>query len=229
MCCGLQTHTIIISVIGIIFSGLVYLSWNLTGLLETEEVNFSGIRLAQYVWSATNLIANVLCLTGAIKCKKCFLVPYIIVNSIWITLLISSALLLFIFGSLLAGGSITEAIGKEKDISENGAHWLGLGLAIHFVIILIPVSIILGLYVYFLVIVIKFYKEISSARISDHPTRIVLQPYSTNQYINQQAVNVTSDDLISTYPHEQPPPYTYRQPPTNPFTQQERAYEENKY
>ena len=233
MCCEHQTHTIIISVIGITFSGFVYLSWNLTGLVDSENndnVDYSGLKFAQYIWSATNLLANILCLIGAIKRKKCLLVPYIVVNSLWIGLLVVGALLLLIFGSLLTGGSIAEATGKGKHISDNGTHWLGLGFAIYFFLVLIPMSIALGLYVYFLVIVVKFYKEISFGRIEDQQPGIVLQPYTTSQYFHQQGINVPSAPVISAYPQQQPPPYTYRQPPTNPFIQQEGCtHQENKY
>ena len=146
MCCEHQTHTIIVSVIGITFSAFVYLSWNLAGFLERENndnLDYNGLRFAQYVWSATNLFANILCLIGAIKRKKCLLVPYIVVNSLWIGLLIVGAFLLLIFGSLLTGGSIAEALAKEKHIYEDGTHWLGLGFAMYFFLVLIPISIAL--------------------------------------------------------------------------------------
>jgi hypothetical protein len=143
------------------------------------------------------------------------------VNSLWSGLLIVGALLLLIFGSLITGGSIAEAAGKGKDISDNGTHWLGLGLAIFVFLVLIPMSIALGMYVYFLVVVVKFYKEISIGRIEDQQTCIVLQPYTTNQFLYQQGANAPSAPVISAYTQEQLPPYTYVQPPTNPFIQQE--------
>ena len=227
MCCDLQTHVVVIALIGIVFSGLSGIHWALTfiGLHHDITRGYEGNaepfilpNWVQFLCSATFLFADICCLIGAIKRNKYLLIPFMIVNSLVIILLIGCAILLLIFGSMLTGADITQKI-------DNYA--LGLGFGLFFFVVIIPMSIALGLYIYFLIIVVKFYKAISSEEISTQQTGMVLQPFNATQYV-QQGVNVSScyvqpgtQNVTYAYQQQQPATYVYQQqPPTNPYIQQ---------
>ena len=198
---------------------------------DTEEVYYTENHFGmwiQFLWSSTSLLANILCLFGALKRIRCLLYPYIVVNSLCIVLLIIGAFLLLIFGTIIAGGSAIEAQKKGHDIFGNGTHVLGLGVAAVFFLVLVPLSIGLGLYIYFLVIVVQFDKEISRGRVSNQQEGIVLQPYNVNHYLPQQGTQIQTGYIPQVYPQQQPPPYVYPQPPTYAFPQQGIANPSNK-
>ena len=90
------------------------------------------------------------------------------------------------------------------------------------ILMLIPVLIALGLSIYFLAIVIKFFNEISSGAVSGFQQGVVLQPINTPQTIQQGGGAATvyvppgAQNVIFQYP---------QQAPHNPYVQQGYGYQ----
>merc|ERR1711981_283897 len=93
----------------------------------------------------------------------------------------------------------------------HGGHG-GIG-AIFFFLVIIPIGIALGLSIYFLVIIVKFYNELASGLVDGHREGVVLQPYATASLPpgGGQIVYATPGSQNMSYPTQQYPPQ--QQPP----------------
>ena len=179
MCCNLRRHVIVIAILSIAISGLGGTHWALdyTGLqpittikLDVYKDNFGDYAWVEFLLFATCLFADICCLIGAIKRNKHLLIPFIIISFGAIVLLSGCALLLLIFGML---GEISEDLDKNLSDKDEDQTFLFL--------ILIPLSIVLSLNIYFVIIVLRFYKAISSGATSIQETGMCLRPLNTAQ------------------------------------------------
>ena len=93
-------------------------------------------------------------------------------------------------------------------MSENNTHEVDFGFGIFFFIVLTAMLTALGLCIYFLAIVVMFYKELSSGGETYHPNRMAaVYPFSSCQYPIQEVIVVPSNQISSSYPQELRPPY----------------------
>merc|ERR1719322_999727 len=107
------------------------------------------------------------------KNNKCLLVPFIIEMSLTILALAFIAILFIYWGSV-AGHALVESTDNR------GVHAVvGTFGAFMFFLLLIPIFIGIGISIYFLVIVVKYFQELSSGVVSGQSEGIVLQPYSS--------------------------------------------------
>ena len=124
-------------------------------------------------------------------------------------------LLLIFYGSL--GAHAVSHIGSEGNVV--GA--IGsIGVLAVFLMI-IPAIIVLGLSIYFLVIIVKFYKELDSGLVTGQRDGVVLQPLAPPSVTpgGVQVVYATPGAQNMTYPPQQQPPPTYSQLGYEPNTQ----------
>ena len=174
-CCSLRTHTKVIAIICLIFTALGAL--NLIGTIgafnagtrdavTTDARLFYGgdmgialgVQIPIYLFC---ILSDVLCLVGAIKNSKPFLVPFIVKM---VLLLLADAVIAILFiywgatvGSLMAGSANDQGF-------QNVA---GAFSATIFFVFLIPLLIGIGIAIYFLVIVVRYFKEISSVMVTN--------------------------------------------------------------
>ena len=159
MCCDLRTHVIVIAIIGITFSGLGGILWVYMNHLGIRSPAGFVLHWAQFLWVGTGLSSDIWCLIGAIKRDKYRLIPFMIVNSILLFLLIGGTLFILWF-IWAASGDMLQRHHKKRML-----------------ITVIPFSTsLLSLHVYFLIIVGKFYKRLSTGEISTQQTGMSLQP-----------------------------------------------------
>ena len=247
-CCETRTHVKVISGIGIALSGIVWLIWafqvsygqtesldhshgnyNTQNFSEEYSSSHGGETAVLYLWSTTSLLANILCLIGALKSIKALLVPYMIATTLWIVLLVVGISLILAFGSMITGSSIIEAIEKEKNVLGQGTHWLGLGFGMFAFLLLVPTGAALGLCIYFLVIVVKFYKELSRVRILNMPNDTALQQLDSRQYYTQQRPPIPSNYVPYIYQQDNNIPYSYEQQQTNMAVRQSEMHTLSRY
>ena len=222
MCCPLRTHTKVISILCLIFTALGALNLIstigafLAGTTSTADANlfFGGdmnvslaVQILIYVFC---IVSEVLCLVGAMKNNKCLLVPFIIEMSLTILALAFIAIL-FIYWGAVAGSALVGST-DNRDV-HNVVGTLGTFMLF---LLLIPIFIAIGLSIYFLVIVVKYFQEISSGVVSGQSEGIVLQPYSSHPMAPNAGVAT-----VYVPPGGQNPPYGYQQQP--PAYQQQPA------
>ena len=147
---------------------------------------------------------------------------------IWILLVLACSLLLLILGLELTGDGLIQSIEKEEDLTS-------------YLTVLIPMATSLGIYLYGFVIVVLFYKAISSGDIPCRNTVAVSRGQMTNRGLTRpiesstpsliSPFGMTAQSLYETdstqrperplppsYYNDPPPPYSYeRQPPKNPY------------
>ena len=140
MCCKLRIHVIVISIISLIIIGLAY--W---GLISTY-VLYNNFTLT-YVLCLYWLLSVIMCLAGAIENKRFLLIPFM-TGMCLIILLCVTWLILTIYYWVL---------GRSLDrTTPNFTAMLSL----------IYIVILLGPSIYFLAIVVKFYKELASETVA---------------------------------------------------------------
>ena len=235
MCCGLRLHVIIISVFGIMFSGFLHFTWNfkpyqshLISNKDTKKANLSDtdvavlLRCLKYL-EYMNLFSNICSLIGAFRYKKYLLIPYMVINLIWILLVLISALLLIVLGLNFNEDELIQSLDEPE--------YLG-----RYLTVLAPLAMSLGIYLYGFVIVVLFYREISSGnaqcrntvtashlqttqRQPDQPIQTITPFGMTNDFFNEpERTQVAVRQMPPSYANEPPPPYSYeRQPPKNPY------------
>ena len=213
MCCNLRTHAMVIAIICLIFTGLGSLNLISTfaqfasGHATTSDVytlyggNITialGVQILIYVYW---VVSEVLCLVGAIKNNKCLLIPFMI------------CLVLTILGC--AGATILMIILGISKVSDGDADGIG---AIFWLLVIIPIGIVLGLSIYFLVIIVKFYNELASGLVDGHREGVVLQPYAPplvppggGQIVYATPGSQNMSYPTQQYPPQQQPPPTYSQ------------------
>ena len=232
MCCNLRTHTMVISIICLIFTGLGSLNLISTvaqsssGQATSSDVNLFyggnttialGVQILIYVYW---VVSEILCLVGASNryqpgTSKCLLIPFMICMCLTILGCVGVTLLLIFYGSL--GAHAVSHIGSEGNVV--GA--IGsIGVLAVFLMI-IPAIIVLGLSIYFLVIIVKFYKELDSGLVTGQRDGVVLQPLAPPSVTpgGVQVVYATPGAQNMTYPPQQQPPPTYSQLGYEPNTQ----------
>ena len=174
-CCSLRTHTKVIAIICIILTALGALNLigtvgafnaGTTDAVTTDALLFYGgdmgialaVQIPIYVFC---IVSDVLCLFGAIKSNKCFLVPFIVKM---VLLIIADVVIVILFiilganaGSLIAGST------NDRDMQ----NVVGTFGAMLFFLLLIPLLIGIGIAIYFLVIVVRYFKEISSDMVTN--------------------------------------------------------------
>ena len=211
MCCNLRIHAMVISIICLILTGIASLDFIMaigkltSGHFTSNEVStlvgggfYSPASIfalvVQILISIYWIVSEVLCLAGAIKNKKCLLIPFMIGLCLPILGCVGLIILIIISGFLDAHPH--DPYGK-------------MGL----LIFVIPICIILGLNIYFLVIIVKFYKELASGIVGGQRAGVVLQTFNSPlaPQVGTQVVNASSElEKISypprQYPHEQPQP-----------------------
>ena len=179
MCCGCntQTHVRIIAIICITLTGLGgFLSFIPTLINHRLAVldGASGIWIigVQMVIIIVHLVSYNLCLIGANKRNKWLLIPFMILTSLHILVsIIFEMYLIFVFFTNL--------------LETYHPTFLGTLVAILLLPVIIALPIVVGLSIYFLVIVIKFQSEISSGIISGQQQGMVLQSCNTSQTVQQ--------------------------------------------
>ena len=216
MCCNLQTHVRVIAIICITLTGLggfLSLFAAITPLVKGSQI-YSGYIVwivVQIVITGVQLVSYILCLIGSNKRNKWLLIPFMILTSLHIPLCI--ILEIYIIPMFFEG-----LFGKHHP------HGMGGLLAAFLFPLIIALLIAVGLSIYFLTIVIKFYNEISSGIISGEQQGMVLQSYNTPQTA-QQGGGVA---IVYVPPATQTVVYQYpQQPPSNPYTQQGYGYHPN--
>ena len=211
MCCNLRIHAMVISIICLILTGIASLDFIVTigkltsGHFTSNEVSTlvgGGVYspasifalVVQISISIYWIVSEVLCLAGAIKNNKCLLIPFMIGLCLPILGCVGLIIIMIISGFLDAHPH--DLYGK-------------MGL----LIFVIPICIILGLSIYFLVIIVKFYKDLASGIVEGQSEGVVLQTFNSPLAppVGTQVVNASSElDKISCppqqYPHEKPPP-----------------------
>ena len=148
MCCGLRLHVIIISLFGIMFSGFLHFTWNFkpyesqlilkkdTDTTKHQENNVAILLRCLKFLEYINLFSNICSLIGAIRYKKYLLIPYMIINMIWILLVLACSLLLLILGLEFTGDGLIQSIEKEEDLTS-------------YFTVLIPMATSFGIYLSF--------------------------------------------------------------------------------
>ena len=221
MCCNLRTHAMVIAIICLIFTGLGSLNLISTfaqfasGHATTSDVytlyggNITIALAVQILIYVYWVVSEVLCLVGAMKNNKCFLIPFMICLVLTILGCAGATILMIILG-ISSGGP-----GDHTGIR-----------AIVFFLVIIPIGIILGLSIYFLVIIVKFYNELASGLVDGHREGVVLQPYAPPSVSpgEGQIVYATPGSQNMSYPTQQYPP---RQQPPPTYSQQ--GYQPNTY
>ena len=205
MCCNLRTHVIVISILSLILTILTIL----TGLSIGPYYGFFwGLAIVVLL----DLLSGTLCLIGALKNNKCLLIPFFIIEGLQIMACIGLTIP-FVF---LANQH------TRKKHTRKGNEEI-------YYLFIIPLSIALGLRIYFLTIAIKFYQELSSGVVGGRVEGFVLQSYTSplqaeggvsTVYVPPNAVYVPP--LCP--PNPQNVMYAYQQqPPSYAQTQQEKA------
>ena len=106
------------------------------------------------------ILSDVLCLVGAIKNNKRFLVPFIVKMVLLLSADAVIAILFIYWGATV--GSLMASTNDQDLQNVAGA----FGATILFVL-LIPLLIGIGIGIYFLVIVVRYFKEISSVMVTN--------------------------------------------------------------
>ena len=223
MCCNLRTHVKVISIICLIATTFGFLRLISTGKtletfgtlekhLEIDLVDNESAALAlgiQIPGFLIGLVSGILCLMGAIKNKKCLLIPFMITQCL-IILLCIGLVTFFIYRG------ITDLNNNNDDNS----------IAAFFFAMLIPLCLIVGLAIYFFVIVVKFYNELSSGIIVGQQRGIVLQPNGSPEGVLQRSGIST----VYASPAIQNVNYSYQQQSAiSPYPQQNYVYPNNNY
>ena len=178
MCCGLQTHTKVIAIINLLGIGSVATKV-VSHVRLAFETDITEVKILAIVNVLSNIfwaLAVILCLVGAIKRKRFFLIPFMVGQSISILICSIMCLLIMILGSTviawISGG----------DSESTGDVPVGEAVGMLVVIVLIVFGVMIGVSVYFLVIVAKFYKECRFTENSyGQPQGMVLEPIGTNE------------------------------------------------
>ena len=184
MCCNLQNHTKVIALISLLSA--------LLGFKDTiSQIGFAGdsnvaesktTALVSVLCSTVWVLAVCLCLHGAIKRKRFFLIPFMVGLSI--AILICSLSLLVI-------------------ISGNTADMLEMQEAEMFALKVVS-FILLGLSVYFLVIVAMFYKELASEMNDRQREGMALESLRTDQgskmYVPPESQNLMCQGIDEQVP-----------------------------
>ena len=169
-CCSLRTHTKVIAVICLIFT--LGAAGTIGGLMAktrdtvtTDERldnggNMGGALAIQIPIYLVSIMCDVLCLVGAIKGNKCMLVPFMVKMVLLILADAAVAILLIVSGGMV-GSFITGSTNDSNVQSLAGA------LSATIFILLIPLLIGIGIAIYFLVIVVRYFKELSSGGVSN--------------------------------------------------------------
>ena len=222
MCCNLRIHVIAIAIICLTLTGLGALNLisTITAFMaggssqDDSEDGDAGLALGiQIVVFGLSIAAEIFCLVGALKNNKCLLIPFMIYLVLIVITCIGLAIWFIYVGALFyTVGTITgHPLGQA----------LGASGGIFALVLLIPVFIGLGLAIYFFVIVVKFYGELSSGIRSGEREGIVLQPYAS-----PQGVPATGGVSTVYVPHgAQNVSHAYQQQPaTNVYPQQGYGY-----
>ena len=162
-CCDHRTHVKVIGILYLVFLALslIVVIATILNAVEVKEAyeNYEDVEKSYAIalgleipWFVFSVISVVLCLMGAFKNNKCFLIPFIVLQCLNILIFIGLGILFIYLGTVTVsiGGSIGGGFGGIV------ASW---GSA--FFVLLIPVLIGLGMSIYFLVIVVKFFQELS--------------------------------------------------------------------
>ena len=208
MCCTLQTHVKVIAILCLLGTGSsikAIINWLMLvpSLLAIES---SGVKAFAIIFTLITIVnylawfvSEVLLFIGALKRKKIFLVPFIICICANILLFTILGLCVIIMGGKLMelinevqATSETTVYSKEWNIGnppntgvENADEFGGLLIAT----ILTPLILYIAILTYPLVIVVKFYKEISAEENSGQQGGIVLEPLTAEEGYTP-AVNV---------------------------------------
>ena len=155
MCCDLQKHVIIISIISLISTGIGFIAeftfLRLLPELLLRHSTFTDIQgyctLAfEILICIALLFSEVLCLVGAIKNNARLLLPFIIL------------LCLTTIGFVVCGIVLLYYLFVAWSIVEHGNRDGGIAL----LVLSIALCIILAINIYFMVILVKFYKKLTS-------------------------------------------------------------------
>ena len=150
MCCNLQTHTKVIAILCITFAALSIVGEIWGAVILHSEINAIPF-LILIAYSGMSLVSAICCLMGSMKQNKCLLIPFMIEKSFNILVCIGAFL-----GIMLGAGIFLVVI----------------GLVYAALLFLIQ----LGLSIYFLVMVVKYYQEISSGMVSGYTQGVVFHP-----------------------------------------------------
>ena len=183
----------VISIICLILTGLASLDFIITigkltsGHFTSNEVSTlvgGGVYspasifalVVQILISIYWIVSEVLCLAGAIRNNKCLLIPFIIGLCLPILGCVGLIILVIISGFLDAHPH--DPYGK-------------MGL----LIFVIPICIVLGLSIYFLVIIVRFYKELASGIVDGQREGVVLQTFHSllAPPVGTEVVNASSE------------------------------------
>ena len=192
MCCNLQTHVMVISIICLILTCLGPLNFISTSSQSASKTQKSspdssqssdankggnvaiinlGVQIFIYVYW---VVSEILCLVGAIQNNKCLLIPFMICMCLTILGCVGATILLVFYGTL--GAHAVGYVGAQSGVL--GA--IGsIGVLAVFLMI-IPAFFVLGLSIYFLVIIVKFYKELESGFVNGQREGVVLQPLTAS-------------------------------------------------
>ena len=197
MCCNLRTHVMVISIICLILTCLGPLNFISTSSQSASKTQKSspdssqssdantggnvaiinlGVQIFIYVYW---VVSEILCLVGASNryqpgTSKCLLIPFMICMCLTILGCVAATILIVFYGTL--GAHAVGYVGSQSGVL--GA--IGsIGVLAVFLMI-IPAFFVLGLSIYFLVIIVKFYKELESGFVNGQREGVVLQPLTAS-------------------------------------------------
>ena len=205
MCCNLRTHVTVISILSlVILTGLNALNL-MPIIIAIIKAGNAGLALTiQVAVFTVSIVAAVLCRVGVIKNNKCRLIPFMIY-------LCAIGLMCIGFGIFVIYSAAISTYSRE---------WGNLGRNL-FLLMLIPMFVGLALAIYFFVIVVKFYNELSSGIRSGNREGMVLQRYASPQGVPTAGGGST---VYAPY-GAQNVSYAYQQlPATNIYPQQGYGY-----
>ena len=182
MCCDLRTHVKVIAIICMIFTGLGFVQ--LIGIIGIfiigpvpPEVNMNYFSLAFSVQMLVFIfrgVSEIMCLVGAIKNNKCLLIPFIICSSLTVLACIGFLIL------ILSKSQAVIVLAYSPlgfGISDNDFEKVGeTSVSVLNFLVSVPFLITMGLTIYFLVIVLEHYKDLSSGTVSWQQEGMVITP-----------------------------------------------------
>ena len=186
-----------------------------------------GVQVLVYAYC---LVSDILGVCGVMQNNKCLLLPFIIKLALQILGFFG-----YIVFFVVKGSNVGDSIHREVENHEL-RHAAGTVSAIFFFLLIVPLIIAIGITTYFLVIVARYYSELSSGVISGQREGIVLQPLSPQPtapnagvatvYVppgGQVYVPPGGQNVSYGYQQQQPPAYQqqgYGYPATDPGMKQ---------
>ena len=176
ICCPLQTHVRIISIISLILTGLSAL--NILKLIITGDVsdvlnvffreNFTLAFIFQFLAFIVHFITYIMSFMASFTKNKLMLIPFIVVSLIHILFLVALVMYTIYLGS----------VGTQQIVNLTNSQNVFSGIGILIFIFILPIAIAIAVSTFSLVVIVKFYHAIEAGRVDamEPPSIIIQQP-----------------------------------------------------